>query len=515
MRRVELFELIRREAKEGASIRALAVKYEVHRRTVRQAITSAVPPPRLTPVRSRPALRPEIVAFIEQILVADRKAPRKQRHTAMRIWQRVRDELGVTIGESTVRHYVADRRRELGIGIAAYVPQHHPDAAQGEVDFYEAVVRIAGRSRKAMVIAVRSEASGAALHRAYPRQTQAALLEGIARALEFSGGVFEVMRFDNLRQAVARVIRGQRRIEQDRFVAFRSHYGFASSFTSLGIQGAHEKGGVEGEVGRFRRRWLTPVPECGTFEDLNDYLLDCCIADLDRTITGRGETVGAAAARERTALKPLPAEPYDVAEIAECRVDAKCRVTVRTNRYSVPARLVGRVVSVRLTPLAVEITHAGAIVATHPRMHLKWGEHLEIDHYLELCRERPGAFSGSLPLHQERDRGRFGTDYEALLAVLRGRHGRADGTRAMIDVLLLHRRHPRSIVDQAVSAALALGAADHRAVALLCRHASDQRPIPAAIDVGTLARYDRALPILADYDLLLPGLRGGGDDQAI
>lgn len=514
MRRVELIELIRREAKEGASIRSLAVKYEVHRRAVRQAIASPIPPPRLAPVRVRPALKPEITSFIEQILVADRTAPRKQRHTAIRIWQRVRDELGAAVGESTVRHYVADRRRELGIGIAAYVPQHHPDAAQAEVDFYEAVVQFADGPRKAMCISVRSEASGVALHRAYPRQTQAALLDGIARGLEFTGGVFAVMRFDNLRQAVARVIRGQRRIEQDRFIAFRSHYGFVASFTSPGIEGAHEKGGVEGEVGRFRQRWLTPVPACGTFEDLNDYLFDCCIADLDRSIAGRGETVGDAGARERIALQPLPAEAYDVSEIAECRVDAKCRVTVRTNRYSVPARLVGRTVAVRLTPLAVEISHAGQVVATHPRLHLKWGEHLEIDHYLELCRERPGAFSGSLPLHQERDRGQFGDDYEALLAALRRRHGRPDGTRAMIDVLLLHRRHPRGVVDQAVSAALALGAADHRAVALLCRHSSDQRPVPAAIDVGSLARYDRAMPILDDYDLLL-AMRGGGDDQGI
>lgn len=336
----------------------------------------------------------------------------------------------------------------------------------------------------------------------------AAFLDGIARGLEFAGGVFEVLRFDNLRQAVARVLRGKKRVEQDRFIALRSHYGFAASFTTVGIRGAHEKGGVEGEVGRFRRRWLTPVPEVEDFAALNDYLFDCCIADLDRRIAGRGETVGDAAARERPLLHPLPPEPFEVAEIAQARVDAKCRVAVRTNRYSVPARLVDRIVGVRLTPLEVEISHEGAVVARHPRLHLRWGESLELDHYLELLHDRPGAFAGSEPLHQARERGSFPASYDKLWRELVARRGERDGTRQTIDVLLLHRRYPHPAVDQAVAAAVAMGAFDERAVALLTRFFADStRPPPDALDVGALARYDRALPLLADYNRLI----GGGE----
>jgi hypothetical protein len=176
-------------------------------------------------------------------LLADRRAPRKQRHTARRIWQRLADELGCIAAESTVRAYVRERKQEIGLGVLAFVPQHHPPGAQGEVDFYEAFFCFPWGQQKAQVIAVRSAFSAAALHVAYPAQTQSALLDGICRGLEFVGSVFGVMRFDNLRLAVARVIRGQRRIEQDRFVAFRSHYLFESSFTSLEIEGAHEKGG--------------------------------------------------------------------------------------------------------------------------------------------------------------------------------------------------------------------------------------------------------------------------------
>ena len=183
----KVFELIRNDARRGMSVRALADKHGVHRRTVRQALDSAIPPERRAPERARPALTTEVRRFIDAVITADRAAPRKQRHTARRIWQRVCSELGARIGESTVRAYVADRRRELGIGVGAFVPQHHPDAHQAEVDFYE-VIELAEETHKAQIITVRAEASGAAFHRAYPRQTQSALLDGIAGAWSFSAG---------------------------------------------------------------------------------------------------------------------------------------------------------------------------------------------------------------------------------------------------------------------------------------------------------------------------------------
>jgi hypothetical protein len=123
-------------------------------------------------------------------------------------------------------------------------------------------------------------------------------------------------------------------IETDRFVALRSHYLFESQFTTAGIAGTHEKGGIEGEVGRFRRTHLVPVPEVADLAELNAVLLAGCEADLRRRIVGRGMTVGEAWRIERPRLRPLPDESFDATEAATPRVDAKSLVTVRQNRYS-------------------------------------------------------------------------------------------------------------------------------------------------------------------------------------
>ena len=324
---MEQFEAIRRDyAREELSIRALARRHGVHRRAVRQALADPVPPPKRPP-SSRPV--PKLGPYrtvIEDWLRADLRVPRKQRHTARRIWQRLIEEYGAEVSERQVDRYVAAVRRRMG-EVEAFVPLVADAGVEAEVDWGQAQVILRGEPVMVHVFVMRACHSGAAFVMAFGCGTQQAFLEGHVRAFEWFQGVFETLRYDNLGSAVARVLKGRRRVECDRFVALRSHYLFESSFCLPGKQGAHEKGGVEGEVGRFRRRHLVPVPKVGSIAELNEQLEEACWADLDRTIVGRGEPVGEALERERRLLGGLPREAHCTAQEATPRVDSKAMVT--------------------------------------------------------------------------------------------------------------------------------------------------------------------------------------------
>src|SRR5580704_9198334 len=242
--RMELFEQIRRDRdREGLSIRALAERHGVHRRAVRQALVSPLPPLKRSPVgRSAPRLG-EYRGLIDGWLEADREAPRKQRHTARRIWRRLVDEHGAEVAETTVRDYVRGRKRAMGWPVGeVFVPQVHAPGVGAEVDWGEAQIDLGGVRTKAHLFFMRASFSGAAFCAASLVETQQAFLELHVEAFEWFGGVFAELRFDNLGSAVKKVLRGRRRVETDRFVALRSHYLFESQFTSVGIAGAHEKG---------------------------------------------------------------------------------------------------------------------------------------------------------------------------------------------------------------------------------------------------------------------------------
>src|SRR5215211_7716149 len=361
---VELFEQIRREYEFGlGTIQGVARKFGVHRRLVREAVQSAVPRQKTAPVRPRPRLEP-VAAFIDGILEADRQAPRKQRHTAHRIYERLRQEHAEhPLAESTVRQYVRERKAALGLlRRETFVPQSYAWGSEAQVDWYEAYADLGDERTKVQVFAMRSMASGAAFHRAYPHATQQAFLEAHEHAFAYFGGVFLLLRYDNLASAVRKVLRGHRREEAVRFMAFRSHWRFAAEFCTPGE--GHEKGGIEGEGGYFRRNHLVPVPHVADLDALNTMLMAACRADEAQVLTGRSETIGAVMAVERGHLLACATEGFDLAEVVFPLVDKQGCVTVKTNFYSVPVRA-GTRVEARIHPLHVEVWHAGRLIARH------------------------------------------------------------------------------------------------------------------------------------------------------
>lgn len=280
---------------------------------------------------------------------------------------------------------------------------------------------------------------------------------------------------------------------------------FDSFFCLPGIGGAHEKGGVEGEVGRFRRRHLVPVPEFDSIAELNEFLAQADVRDNDRYIRGRTQTVGQAAAQETALLRPLPVEgPFEAVNHLTVRVDAKARVCVRQAYYSVPARFAGRRADVRLGARTVAVYVDATRVADHPRLIHKYVESLVLDHYLEVLTHKPGALPGSKTLAQARAHGLFTPTHQRFWDQARRQHGDRDGTRMLIDVLLLHRTMSSPAVVAGMRGALQAGTTNPEVVTMEARRGEQESCPPPPVELARPVPIDdRPLPTLTGYDILL------------
>lgn len=458
---VELYARVRRAVfVEGMSIREAGRAFGLHRKTVRKMLAFSVPPGyRRREPRSRPKLGP-FVGVIDEVLEQDKSRPAKQRHTAKRIFDRLRAEHGYVGGATAVKDYVHDHRvrhREM------FVPLVHPPG-DAQADFGEALAVIAGIEQKAHFFTFDLPHSDAGFVKAYPAETTEAFCDGHKATFSFFGGVPRSIVYDNTTLAVARILGDGRRERTRAFTELTSHYLFADRFGRPGK--GNDKGNVEGLVGFTRRNFFVPVPRFESFEALNAHLESCCRERFAARVRGETETIGERLERDRAALLPLPATHFDACDKVGTRVSSTSLVRYRTNDYSVPVRYGHREVLVRGYVDEVVISAGTQEIARHRRSYEKEDFIYNPLHYLELLEQKTNALDQAAPL--------AGWELPAEFAELRRQmEARLEkrGKREYVQVLRLLETFTLEDVSSAVCEALRFGAIGFDAVKhlVLCR----------------------------------------------
>ena len=397
MYQVEVYLRVRRAVMvEGMSIREASRVFGLHRDTVRKMTAYSAPPGYR---RQNPPRRPKLAPFtgvIDRILEDDLGIPRKQRHTAQRIFERLREEHGFTGQYTIVKDYVREHRRRTQ---EMFVPlSHAPGHAQ--CDFGEALVIIGGVERKAHCFVLDLPHSDGCFVKAYPAETTEAFLDGHVSAFAFLGGVPQSILYDNTKLAVARplgkTLGDGRRKRTRAFTELQSHYRFEDRFGRPGK--GNDKGKVEGMVGYARRNFLVPMPSFASFEALNAHLERRCLERMDARLRGQMETIGQRMERDLEALLPLPAASFDACDQRAGRVSSRSLVRYKTSDYSVPVAYGHRDVMVRGYVDQVVISCGAEVIARHPRSYERDDFVYDPIHYLPLLEQKIGALDQAAPL---------------------------------------------------------------------------------------------------------------------
>jgi transposase len=446
-RRVLTGEITKREA---------CREYGLHWQTLKKILASPEPPPFRPKVpRAKPRLGP-FLPVIHQILEADRQAPKKQRHTAERIFQRLRDEHGYAGCASIVRSAVAEWKRTQA---EVFVPLAHPPG-EAQMDFGHAEVVVAGEPVTAAVFVLTLPHSDAFFVRAFPKECTESFQDGHVRAFEYLGGVPTRISYDNSKIAVAAITGHRGRTPTREFLRLASHFLFAYRFCR--VRRPNEKGHVEAMVGFARRTFLVPVPQADSWEALNAELRRRCEADLGRRLRGKDRPKGELLDIERLSLRPLPANGFEPRRVELAHANSLSLVRFDGNDYSVPTSYAHQPITVVGGLDEVRLVCRDRLVARHRR---HWGsEHVTFDpvHYLALLERKPGAFDHARPLAE--------WELPESFAVLRRRFEAAwgeGGVRHFIQVLRLLEKCALGELAVAVERALVIGANTADAVRVL------------------------------------------------
>lgn len=463
---VELYVKVRRAVMvDKRSERETARLFGIHRKTVKKICQFAVPPGYQ---RKGKAVSPKLAGytgFIDAILEADKLVHVKQRHTAIRILERLRDEHGYTGGYTTVREYVykaATRQKEMFIPLA-----HRPGHAQ--VDFGEADGYIGGKKVRFHYFCLDLPHSDGCFVKAYPTEDTESFLDGHIAAFAFLGGVPQSILYDNTKIAVAKILGDGLRRRTKEFAELQSHYLFDDKFGRPAK--GNDKGNVEGLVGYSRRHFMVPLPVADTFDALNAKLLDGCIKRQRARLRGQTETIGERMKRDIAALMVLPNTAFDACHKVSTSVSSLSLVRYRTNDYSVPTQYGHRDVLVKGYVDRVDICHGGEIIARHARSYGKEQFIYNPLHYLALLEKKPRALDQAAPL----ENWILPDTFDQLRRLLEARMGNR-GRKEYIQVLRLLELFALNEVERAIKQAIGLGVIGFDAIKHLILCAIEQRP---------------------------------------
>src|SRR5215831_16335738 len=464
---VNLYAKVRRAVVvDGQSERTAAQTFGIHRATVHKMLQFALPPGyRRHRAPHAPKLGP-YTGIIDAIVEADRQMPKKQRHTARRIWQRLKAEHGFRGCYATVCNYVARQQRHQR---EVFLPLVHPPG-HAQVDFGEADAVIAGTRQRIHFFCLDLPHSDASFVKAYPAETTEAFLDGHVAAFTFFGGVPQSILYDNTKLAVAKILGDGSRQRTQAFSGLQSHYLFADRFGRPGK--GNDKGKVEGLVGYARRNFLVPLPHAPSFAQLNLALLAACQHRQQAVLRGHdGASIAQRLVRDQAAFLPSPIGTFEPCEIIATRVSSLSLVRYHTNDYSVPTQYGHWDVVVRGYVDRVEISCRGERVAIHPRSYRREDCLYNPLHYLPLLERKANALDQAAPLAEWH----LPESFEQLRRLLEARLGKG-GRRDYLQVLRLIEPFGEAAVAQGVEKALALGALSFDAVKHLVLGQLEQRP---------------------------------------
>ncbi len=482
------------------SIREIAKELRHSRRTVKKAITDAsVPEYHLTVPRTSPVMDP-FKAIIERWMEEDKSQPKKQRHTAHRIFTRLVGEHNFTGGERTVRQYVSRLKPNFQ---EMFIPLEFDPGADAQCDWGEAFVYMGDKLVPVQVLCMKLSYSGKPFVMAFPTQRQEAFFEGQHQAFNWYQGIPARVGYDNLTVAVQKVLRGRNREEQQAFIAFRSHYLFESHFSMP--RHPQEQGRVESLVGYMRRNYFVPVPRVKSFEELNWMLLERLREDDRRPVPEKEISIGEAWEQEKGQLLPLPRIPYRCCVSRPLKANHLSLVNFDANRYSVPVEYGIAKLTLQAYVWRVEVACGDRVIATHERCYDKGQDILNIDHYLPLLIQRPGAFPYAKPVRQWK----MPEVYREFLEAL-SKRSNGSGVREFLQVLVLGRTYGRENLELAMTQALS----ENRADAERVRQLVDRTNFTSVISSAQSFYADQVrviLPDLSRFDQLrLVTVSGGG-----